>query len=326
MQIISKILSVFVAAVMGASSLVCPLFGQEIKPTDAKNLKLSFGAIADVHLQTTATRELTLRRGMSELSRSSIDAVLVAGDMTDHGDLDQYAAFYDCVRSSLRGPAFIPAIGNHDTWGTHEKGVDDGGAYSRQCFVNFYNAYSGRDIEKPYYSTEINGYKFICMSTEADHTDAYISNEQIEWLDSELFDATRENKPVFVISHWLVRGTNGQLQVWPGNGEFGAQSDDVEAVLTKYKNVFFITGHMHAPFRSDKNPMGASVQTVGGVTYVNLPCYMYFNAYGALTPTGCGYIFEVYDNYVLLRARNIVMKHWMPAYDVTVLLDKVVKK
>ena len=99
--------------------------------------------------------------------------------------------------------------------------------------------------KKSYYSYDINGYTFIVLCTEkAVREKAYISPEQIAFLDSELKRATADGKPAFVMCHQAFQFTHGLPEVWK-TGDMGEQSDLVRAVMEKHKTVFFITGHLH---------------------------------------------------------------------------------
>lgn len=314
MNFLLSLLSGVISVLFFFTSIFSPVFGQKIKVKDADNVKLSFATISDTHINGSPARNTMLTHGFEVLSADGIDAIVHVGDMTDNGEKDEFDNLYECVRNGIDGPEFLPCVGNHDTWS------DLGPEASYSYFVDYYNEYSGRNIEKNYYSTEINGYKIIVMSSEGDSTRADISQQQIDWLDKELADATKDGLPAFVICHWVIEGTNGEPQLWPEDAT-SRQSAEVEEVLQKYKNVFYFSGHIHSGFRGDltyKTMGHASVETHGNIHCINLPSYMYFNADGGNLISGCGYIVEVYEDCVMLRARNYAMEHWMGIYDVTI--------
>ncbi|MGN1419447.1 MAG: metallophosphoesterase family protein [Acutalibacteraceae bacterium] len=321
---LTTLLSYLVSALFFFNSLIAPQFGHPFEAKDKENVRCTIAAMSDIHLQADdAARLVMLKEGFKNLSDSGyIDAVISAGDMTDHGEPEQYDAFYKCVQDSLKGPQFIPAIGNHDTWGESLRDSDP--TYN---FVSAYNKYFDEKIDKAYYSTEVNGYTVICMATDEDSTRGHIPDEEIVWLDAELAKAAEKDKPIFVICHWTVTGANGQDEIWPEKGDMGDASDKVEAVLNKYKNVFFISGHLHEGLRGEawSTIVGhSSIETIGNVHYINLPSYMFFNTEGytnfegGYLPDGYGYIIEIYDDCVAFRARNIALGHWMPNFDKTI--------
>lgn len=322
MAVFSKIVSVLITILFMASGVVSPALSQQVKPKDSENLLFSFATLSDSHLtEDGAARVNMLSQGLRDVD-GKVDAIVHVGDMTDHGEREQYELFYDCVERSVEESVFIPTVGNHDTW-TRE--LRDTKPTSE--FLRAYNNYSSRNLKRPYYVTKVNGYTFITLSSEKDNTSAYLSNRQINWLDNQLQKASKKKgKPIFVICHWPINGVCGQMDIDP-DMEMGEQSDRVQKVLEKYDNVFYFCGHVHAGFRGDltKKILGTeSIETINGVHYINLPSYMYFNFEGWSSKeggdlfSGGGYIAEVYKDSVVLRARNYALGYYLPAYEKTI--------
>ena len=74
-------------------------------------------------------------------------------------------------------------IGNHD-WRT---GNPDG---QFQKYANLFNP--AVEPENVYYDEWVAGYHFIYMASESEGTVAYISDEQLEWLDQLLEEDSPE--------------------------------------------------------------------------------------------------------------------------------------
>ena len=94
------------------------------------------------------------------------------------------------------------------------------------------------------------------------------------------------------------------------------------AILEKYSNVFFISGHVHTGINGDltQRMFGFScVEEQNGVTYVNLPTFLLVNRYG-IPWGGMGFQMEVYADRVLFRARNYITSKWYPSYEFSVAL------
>ena len=325
MAILSRIVSLLVSVIFAASGIVSPALSQQVRPKNEKALRLSFATLSDSHLTGVGVARMTmLSQGFRDLD-GKVDAIVAVGDMTNHGERNQYQNFYSCVEKNIKSSKFIPVVGNHDTWTENLRETKP--TYE---FLRAYNNYTGKKLKKPYYTQKINGYTFIMLSTESDNTSAYISNTQITWLDKELKKATAKKQPVFVFCHWPVNGVCGQMEIDP-DMVMGEQSNKVKKVLEKYKNVFYFCGHVHAGLRgevSNKLFGHQSVETIKGVHYINLPSYMYLNTEGWASNnggnllSGCGYIAEVYKNEVVLRARNYALKFYMPVYEKTIKLVK----
>ena len=319
MAVLSRIVAILVSVIFTASGIVSPALSQQVRPKDEKALQLSFATLSDSHLTDAGVaRQTMLSQGFRDLD-GKVDAIVVVGDMTNHGERTQYQKFYDCVNKSIKASKFIPVAGNHDTRTENLREEDP--TYE---FIRAYNEYSGKNLTKPYFTEEVKGYTFIVLFTEN------LSDEQISWFDSEMEKAAKKDKPIFVMCHWPINGVCGQMEIDPGMG-MGEQSDKVQAILEKYKNVFYFCGHVHAGLRgevSNKLFGNQSVETIKGVHYINLPSYMYLNTEGWASNnggnllSGCGYIAEVYKNEVVLRARNYALKFYMPVYEKTIKLVK----
>lgn len=258
--------------------------GGAIEPADADNLKLDFAVLADAHIETnTLFRMQFLRGALRDLGKVKSDALVLLGDNTMNGQFLEYMMLYGIVNRWNTAANTLAAIGNHDI---NPDVRDLGAAIARHNL--FYNGYTGAKNDKVYYSKEINGYSFIVMGSEytvsgEDWTRSYISPEQIAWLDAALAKANESGKPAFVFHHQPLSYTDPR--------------DDVFAVLKKYKNVVYFSGHMHTP---------ASLETLEGVTLVNTP--LFSDERGGSK----GFYVEVYEGEVLIRVREFFNGKWAP--------------
>ncbi|HBL41064.1 MAG TPA: hypothetical protein DDY98_05650, partial [Ruminococcaceae bacterium] len=189
---------------------------------------------------------------------------------------------------------------------------------------------TGTKAEHAYYSTVINGYHFICLASEYDHVDAYISDEQLRWFDAEMSSAAKDGLPIFVCCHWPINQTHGLPDTWgfekdypPEKGGLGTQSEQVWNILKQYRNVFYITGHIHSGFTNEfdaKIYKYHSIETVDSVHLVNLPSYSNMTVRGRIA-FGTGYQMEVYSDKVLFRARSFSAGCWYTLYDYEIALE-----
>ncbi len=332
------VLKSFVSVVMSVLCVFSSVaFGNFAAPYEPKkeNCKVNFAVISDVHMTDETARRDMLKLGLYDMANAKVqpDALIIAGDMTDHGRSAQYELLAEAFAAYTPAKNIIMAMGNHDTW-NDETDNENEFPESERMFIKYNKEIAGRDINKVYYSTQVNGYTFIVMSSEYDHTDAYISAEQLAWLDSELEAAAKNEKPVFVVSHWPFNQTHGLPLTWldnpivedkdglaPNDGGFGEQSDAVEAILKKYKNVFLISGHLHSGLAKNSTFGYSSVEKKGNINTVNLPCYMYLTIKGRVA-NGTGFQFEVYEDEVLIRGRSFTAGVWYTDYEYTVKLEK----
>ena len=261
------------------------------------DVKLSFAAIADTHLPNRESAEKNLENAFVDVlnSKERIDVLLLAGDIADYGLKKEYDRFFRVFLKYKDKLKLFVTMGNHDArffFRTASKAVNS-------------NIEKLLDIDlqgKTYYSYDVNGYTFIVLCTEkAVLEKAYISPEQIRFFDEELKRATKDNKPCFVMCHQPFAFTHGLPEVWK-TGDMGEQNDEVRAVMEKYKNVFFINGHLHGGVCSYVEEV---LNEENNVISISIPGYRKENNFG-ITDAGVGYICEVYENKVLFRARNFL--------------------
>ena len=297
-QFFLKLFSIFFAMSVSVSGAIAPPATDEpIKPLD-DDAKLVFAAFGDTQISNYMfDRYKSFSASMEDLHASErMDAVIVAGDVAENGLAEEYQLVYDGLKG-LENCRYIMSAGNHDIRLRSYKQV-----VSR--FTEFSNALNNNvdPVTELHFSGRVNGYKFIVLgSYKATFEEAFISDEQLEWLDSEL--AAENGKPTFVICHQPLKLTHDLPNTW-GNGtnlnagSVGDQSDAIKEILTKYDNVVFITGHLHTGFGE------ASYEQIGNLHMVNVPALSIENKDGKYNGSGLGYIVEVYDNEIVFRARN----------------------
>ena len=320
-----RIISAFFMAITTVISFpVAGNISAEFAPQDKENVKLTFAAISDVHMKDSATRSFMLELGLSDMENAAypLDGLVIAGDITDHAYEEQWQKTAEVFAKYTPAKNIVLAVGNHDTWGSD----DDRFEPSQERFVKYGGQIMNRELEKTYYSTKINGYTFVVMSSEDDGTNAYISDEQLSWLDVTLAEAAKDNLPIFLVLHQPLNESHGLPITWgddepePMDGGIGEESDKVEAILRKYENIIYISGHLHLGL-GDKYTSKIwdyqTVETNGNITSVNLPCYMYFNPMGQIM-SGTGIVFEVYEDEIVLRPRSFSSNVWYTAYNYTI--------
>lgn len=287
--------------------------------TKADDCRLNASIVSDVHIDVDwPIGEWIWANGLNDLERSkdTIDALIVSGDLTNYGDAPSMESFFRIMADSPCADNWVIAMGNHDVGHVEDRPQEQ----ARQEFVNLYNELNpaGEKIEKAYYKTDINGYRFVVLCDDGDDTwdTPDMAPEQLKFLDDSLAEATDRGLPMFVICHVPVEGVNGQDKIWEDGG-LDDNSDAVQTILEKYENVFFISGHVHTGINGPlvENVFGFScVETINGVNYINLPTYMIINRYG-VPWGGMGFQMEVYDDEVLFRARNFGSSKWYPVYN-----------
>lgn len=323
MSAIVKAISLFLAELIALFSPLSTLTGdkQGAIQRAEENCNASFAVISDTHI-TSAVRGGVLELGLMDMANAEekLDAVVFDGDITDHGAIEMWDVFADTMAKYDIAEQTILVEGNHDTWGP----VDGDLELTTQTFIDYNKKISGRELTERYYTTEINGYPVIVLASEGDHTYADVSDKQIAWFAAEMAKASLKGLPIFVFMHQPINETHGLPYTWemdksdpPEKGGIGDASDAIFDIIKQYDNVFYISGHIHAGFSvGGLFSTAVSVEKYDGYTLVNVPCYMYPDVQrGGNITNGTGYVFEMYDDHVLIRARNFSTGTWCTKYD-----------
>ena len=97
------------------------------------------------------------------------------------------------------------------------------------------------------------------------------------------------------------------------DGGLGKQSDAVEEILKKYRNVYYFSGHSHMGLggeRCKKENGYASIEQENSLTLINLPSLACGNHHGEDKAFCMGFQLEVYDGKVIIRPRNLKKHSW----------------
>ncbi|MGN0458539.1 MAG: metallophosphoesterase [Eubacterium sp.] len=321
-----KLMSLFISAVLAFSCAILPSGNAfaAVSPiqNSSSSVKMTFAAWGDPQVSNTMTsREKYVKASAKDLknAQSNIDALVLAGDITENAVQNEYDAVYnDLVNTGVSN--FVTATGNHDV---RMSKYDD----AKRKYVSFTNKLnsavgSSISINSMYYKCTIKGYTFIVLGSEKSQLEeASISDTQLKWLDTQLKSVANKGKPVFVVMHQPLKNTHGLPDTWGSSsktaGTVGEQSDSIKAILNKYKNIVLITGHLHTGFGK------YSYQKIGNIHSVNLPSIGVDNDDGYYNENGLGYMVEVFSNKVLFRARNFNTGEYVSDYDIPVYLDRV---
>lgn len=232
------------------------------------------------------------------------------GDCTENGTRGEWKTYFELLKRFRPADDYIVIQGNHDIRFRRF-------AATQRRFCAFYNDLTGERVDRYYFAKDAGGYRFICLGSERTQMEKItLSPTQLDWLDMRLEESAGQGRPVFVLCHEPLRNTHGLPDIWDmpvkNTGHVGAQSDALQAILRRYKNVFFLTGHMHTGFGR------FTYQEVDGIHSVNLPAAGdKVNKSGEVADHGLGMVAEVYEDRVVFRARNFLQGEWLPQYDRT---------
>ncbi len=251
-----KFISLILSIAMAFLSLFMPA-SKTKAPKDTENFVpvIRFAVFSDSHVATIGdTRSRRMQKVMSlaysdaeqDENYKTVDAALVAGDLTDNGTTAQFIGFKAAADSALKkGTVLMPVVAkNHD-----------GYTYSSKS-LSVYKDITGLDSD---FHNVVNGFHFIGISASKIEGEHY-SEYQREWLKEQLISAAADDpqKPIFVIHHEHVSDT-----VYGSYDVDGWGLDYFRDILCDYPQIIDFSGHSHYPSNDPRSIWQGEFTAVG---------------------------------------------------------------
>ncbi len=225
---------------------------------------LRFVISSDSHVMTMGDTQATRLEKMIKLGYdiaekdeeyNKLDAVLMAGDLTDDGTKLGFASYKAAADAVLQdGTEFLSVVAK-----SHDSGSMDVEA------LDYFTQVTGQETD---FHRVINGFHFIGLSRSKTAGEHY-SEYQREWLEEQLDEAVADDpfKPIFVIHHEHVSNT-----VYGSSDFEGWGMPDFKDILEKYPQVVDFSGHSHYPINDARSIWQGSFTALGtgGLYYVEL--------------------------------------------------------
>ena len=284
--------------------------------------KLSFVVVSDIHI----TR-LNAIKHFSALLRdnchSKPDAMVVVGDLGDglpncYNLLNHELAVQ---KLTLNYPIYW-AIGNHEFYG----GFYKNGVWSPKTFPNRETDALAIDRfltlanrNKVYGDTWVNDFHFIFLGAEksrmSDLTyldEAFLSDSQLDWLQTVLKKNEQPQKPIFVFLHQPIPYTTlGGLQ-----RGYVIQWQKLNAILSKHPEVILFNGHIHYELDYKKMISEANFTIVNSSSLAS-PIDSNRRPISNSAP---GLVVEGYDDKVVIKGRDFLHRNWINSAELVVQL------
>lgn len=268
--------------------------GTSYSVKDAEDCSVIFSVISDVHMEgnNKTARDIFIKEAYDiKNNASGNDALVLLGDNTMNGQHIENMFLYGILNKIKPADRVFMTLGNHDTG----NGIDKYDSLLKR-YYSYYNDFYGENVNSPYYYEIVNGYYFIFLGSEEDDVNSpVVSEEQFNWLDGILAEATENGKPVFVFGHHPYTHYENPLIL--------------KDIFTKYKNVFIFSGHMHNYFITAENLSET-------VHHFNLPRVTELDSDGnTVDSTGLGVNVGIYPDKVVIRERNFYTGEWSNEYE-----------
>ncbi len=314
-----KLMILFVSLVYSVTPYTPPLTDTPIEGCEINDANATVVALADPQISNYLTKRYNPFDAVCEdlaNAGEGVDSLLIAGDIAENGLLCEYQYVVDKL-GNANVASFMTAAGNHDVRlkFSYKKTVE-----KLTKLNNTLNAKVGNEdfvIDALSYTYDVNGYTFIILGTDkTEFEESYFTDERLNWLDTELKKATADGKPAFVVCHQSLKDTHGLPDTWnspiDAAGTVGNRSDELKAIMNKYDNVFFITGHLHTGLGQ------YTYEKIDNFHSINLPSTTINNKDGDYNDPGTGFMIEIYDNHVLFRARDFAKGIYIPSQNIDI--------
>lgn len=270
-QAMSKIITVAFAGLFG---VYCFFSGvKEVKVESVEDFEpvLRFAVCSDVHLSNEESgvrnaerfrRLFSTAYGIAKKSSyNKLDAVLVAGDMTESGKAEQYEIYRDLAKECVKdGTQLLTVMGNHEH-------IEYRDTSTPEKAVEVFKEYVSDEVD---FHKVIGGYHFIGVSYDDNGKEEF--KTKLEWLRAELDKAVADtgDKPIFVMQH-----PHPALTVY---GSVNWANMDIRVVLKDYPQVVDFSGHSHYAANDPRSihqstftaiGCGAITGSMGNLSYIS---------------------------------------------------------
>ncbi len=236
------------------------IFEEPVSPKefDADKIVLSFGAISDIHLtgeyETSADVKKTLaafeqlKKQAAIDDKDGLDAVAIAGDLTEDGYASEVKLLERVLKESGIGKNVLLTTGNHDYYGDADATMQD----LKSVLGDEYFALDVdmSDFENGSRHCVVGDYHFIFVEPASYGKWCPYKEETLTWLDNTLSDITTKDPDsyVFVFTHPLIYGTayGSDLGAYWG-------TKYLADTLSKYPQVMAFGGHLHFAINDERS-------------------------------------------------------------------------
>ncbi|NOU98898.1 discoidin domain-containing protein [Paenibacillus planticolens] len=274
-------LLLLITALVGGTGLSTVLFQSEGSAAGANASStgpiFSFMSMSDTHSSTGNTIN-----AVKDAVANNISSMVLVGDITNQGDPGEYDSIFNAINSVNYHPQVYYTIGNHEyDW-------DDGANFT--IMTNRFKQKIGIPESTLYYSRKVQGYDFIFLAYDRKlSNNAYMSDDELAWLDSTLAADAVSGKPIFLFNHQPIYQTVSRTFSAVGSQQNTVQEQKFKNILEKYPQAILTTGHLHDDIKLQGNLYAGKFSAVRDGAVVENQAM----------------IFDVYQDKVHLKGRDV---------------------
>lgn len=263
--------------------------------------KYSFGALADIHLQSDTAQDDFIR-AMQYMDHMGVDFICICGDLTSNGTDTELAQYREYVNTySLNTPVYA-ITGNHDVRSGEHLAIFQ---------------YTGNPL---YYSFSHGEDVFIMLGLNAEAEGGLFTAEELQWLYETLEE--NRNRRCFVFEHVNPEDSSGNaLGIYKYDIWGGTEAEVFKSLMQHYSNAVLFHGHSHLKFSLQQFSDKANYDHSWGIHTIHIPSLAVPRNTdpSALDPSAVdvyadseGYLVDVYKDAIHLRGRDFVNGIFLP--------------
>lgn len=313
-----------------------------------KKAKLAMLLISDCHIREAGDSGASaLERTFADLESwdAQLDGILNPGDFAAGATEEVCNAAYGVINGLMERHTdwqLISCFGNHESnYISPEENYRTGGSafwqnIQRHICPGAERRFGGGrldSVQNYSYGMTLKGCHFLVLNTDYlpqtgdGRTDwdtnaldpirhgLFLSEESYGWLARSLEEYSKDGQPIFVLSHSPFVDTvplSYFRRIRIRDNSVGSQDSRLRRLLGRYSRVIYVCGHLHLSF-GVTGPVTVENTEGGRFAEITLPSFQ--NAKRAWRNVPATWILYVYENEIVLRARDFKSGQWMPAYD-----------
>lgn len=313
-----------------------------------EDASLSLLLISDLHIRkagdASAVALETVFRDL-EAWGARLDGVINPGDFAAGASEAAADAAYGVLDRLMENHAdwqLIACLGNHETnYVSPEENYHTGAqAFWRMLQSHISSGEERRfgrgtldSVQNYSYGLSLNGYHFLVLNTDylpqvgdgREDWDSnaldpirhglFLSEESFLWLERSLEKYCKEGRPVFIVSHSPFTDTvplSYFRRIRIRDNSVGPQDSRLRRLLGRYPGVVYLCGHLHLSFGATPP---VTVESVEGGRFSEITLPSFLNAKRAYRNVPATWLMYVYENEIVLRARDFQKGEWLTEYD-----------
>ncbi len=174
--------------------------------------------------------------------RVSLDLVIVSGDLTEDGTVEDYRYLKDWLTKELGEIPLVVTLGNHDIKANFRVGwLDEEGSDAPYNELSSFADFHVLSVDSSVYGM----------------ADGQLTQPQFDWLETQL--ETLKDKPIILVTHHHLLEHQSSTPCLP-------ESVQLLKLIERYPVVALLNGHTHHAYTGDL--LGIQYYTAAGMSFV----------------------------------------------------------